>query len=63
MLVYVMPFGFRPMSQELFGESFHLEILKEALLRTIADIDTRFSKVDIILFSELKLLPDAKFSL
>ncbi|XP_048499925.1 uncharacterized protein LOC104894555 isoform X3 [Beta vulgaris subsp. vulgaris] len=34
----------RHMSQELFGESFHLEILKEALLRTIADIDTTFSK-------------------
>ncbi|XP_021764354.1 uncharacterized protein LOC110728976 isoform X2 [Chenopodium quinoa] len=34
----------RFMSQEIFGESFHLEILKEALLRTIADIDTTFSK-------------------
>lgn len=32
------------MPQEMFGESFHLEILKEALLRTIADIDTTFSK-------------------
>ncbi|KAL9227537.1 hypothetical protein vseg_003215 [Gypsophila vaccaria] len=29
---------------EKFGKSFQLEILKEALLRTMADIDSRFSK-------------------
>ncbi|XP_057517560.1 uncharacterized protein LOC130798539 isoform X2 [Amaranthus tricolor] len=34
----------RHISQEMYGESFHLEILKEALLKTIADIDTIFSR-------------------
>lgn len=28
-----------------FGDSFHLEILREALLRAIHDIDATFSKV------------------
>lgn len=31
-------------SPEIFGRSFHLKILKESLLRTIADIDSTFSK-------------------
>ena len=45
MVILVTHFGFRHISQEMYGESFHLEILKEALLKTIADIDTIFSRV------------------
>lgn len=53
---------FRNVFSANFDDSFHLEVLKEALLRAIHDIDAKFSEVRLNFCSLLQKLYLIHFS-